>query len=84
VPWGAPCTANWTVPPLGSVQFAVLGAPQGTLPQVLQVLDPGTTSFTQQGVNATIDYCYIVAAFYRATGNDVAARSPQVCTHRAG
>jgi hypothetical protein len=77
-------TVTWTDPSGGTVQFAVLGAPKGTQPQLLLVVDPGTTTYTESGVNAAVDYCYIVAAFYSASGTDVAASSPQVCTHRLG
>jgi hypothetical protein len=62
--------------------IAVLGAKANDQPQFLKQLDPGTTTWTQEGVNDSYDHCYIVAAFYRTNGSDVAARSPLVCTHR--
>jgi hypothetical protein len=81
---GTSVTVTWTDPTDGTVQFAVLGAPEGTQLHLLQLLEAGTTSYTQQGVNSAVNYCYVVAAFYGASGQDVTANSPQVCTHRSG
>jgi hypothetical protein len=66
------------------VPFAILGGRANDLPQLLTTLDPGTTTWTQDGLNDAYEYCYVVAAFYQADGADVAARSTQVCTHRHG
>jgi serine/threonine protein kinase len=82
---GATVTLTWTDPSGGTVQTAVLGGPKGTQPHLLLTLLPGTPStYTQHGVNTAVDYCYIVAAFYSASGANVVADSPQVCTHRIG
>jgi serine/threonine protein kinase len=81
---GATVTLTWTDPSGGTVQTAVLGGPKGTQPHLLLTLQPGTTTYTQSGVNTAVDYCYIVAAFYSASGANVVADSPQVCTHRLG
>jgi serine/threonine-protein kinase PknK len=77
-------TVSWTDPSGGTVQFAVLGGRANEQLQLLKVLDPGTTSWKHEGVNDAYDHCYLVAAFYKADGSDVAARSKQVCTHRHG
>lgn len=75
-------TLTWSDPSGGVAPIAVLGAKANDQPQFLKQLDPGTTTWTQEGVNDSYDHCYIVAAFYRTNGSDVAARSPLVCTHR--
>jgi serine/threonine protein kinase len=77
-------TLSWNDPSRGTVPIAILGGRANDQMQLLRVLDPGATTWTQDGVNDAYDYCYIVAAFYRADGDDVAARSNQVCTHRHG
>jgi hypothetical protein len=81
---GTSVTVTWTDPTDGTAPFAVLGSPEGTQLLLLGSADPGTTSYTQNGVNAAVDYCYVVAAFYSASGENIAAKSPQVCTHRLG
>jgi hypothetical protein len=75
-------TISWTDPGGGTLTTAILGGPANNQLQLLRVLDPGTTTWTQDGLNEAYDYCYIVAVVYRADGNDVSARSPMVCTHR--
>jgi hypothetical protein len=75
-------TLTWSDPSGGVVPVAVLGGRANDQPQLLKVLDPGTTTWTQDGVNDSYDHCYVVAAIYRANGSDVAARSGLVCTHR--
>jgi hypothetical protein len=77
-------TVSWTDPSGGAVPFAVLGGRANEPLQLLKVLDPGTTTWTHEGVSDAYDHCYLVAAFYKADGADVAARSKQVCTHRHG
>jgi hypothetical protein len=77
-------TVTWTDPSGGVAALAVLGGQPNQQPQLLKVLDPGTKSWTHEGINDGYDYCYIVAAFYKADGEQVAARSKQVCTHRHG
>jgi hypothetical protein len=75
-------TLTWTDPSGGVAPIVVLGARANDPPQYLKQLDPGTTTYTQDGVNDSYDHCYVVAAFYRANGSEVAARSGLVCTHR--
>lgn len=78
-------TITWSDPSGGLVSFAILGGRQNEQPQLLRVVaPPDPPTWTHEGLNASYDYCYVVAAFYRADGKDVAARSKQVCTHRNG
>jgi serine/threonine protein kinase len=77
-------TISWTVPGGGTLTTVILGGQAANQPQLLTTLDPGTTTWTQDGLNEAYDYCYVVAVVYRADGNDVSARSPMVCTHRHG
>jgi hypothetical protein len=75
-------TLTWSDPSGGVVPLAVLGARANDQPQLIKLLDPGTTTYTQEGVNDSYDHCYVIAAFYRANGSEVAARSGLICTHR--
>ena len=78
-------TITWSDPSGGVVSFAILGGRQNEQPQLLKVIEPpDPPTWTHDGLNASYDYCYLVAAFYKADGKDVAARSKQVCTHRNG
>jgi hypothetical protein len=77
-------TITWSDPSGGVVTFAILGGRQNEQPQLLKTLEPGTTTWKHDGISTDFDYCYLVAAFYTADGQNVAARSKQVCTHRNG
>lgn len=78
---GSSVTVTWADPTDGTVTFAVLGAPEGTTPHFLAQIQAGTTSYTQNGINSAVDYCYYVAAVYSASA---VANSSVVCTHRTG
>ena len=78
-------TITWSDPSGGVVSFAVLGGRQNEQPQLLNLIEPpDPPTWTHEGLNASYDYCYVVAAFYTADGKNVAARSKEVCTHRNG
>jgi hypothetical protein len=81
---GTSITITWTVPGGNTLTTVIVGGQASNQQQLLTTLDPGTTTWTQDGLNDAYDYCYIVAVVYRADGNDVSARSPMVCTHRHG
>ncbi|GAA5188641.1 hypothetical protein GCM10023322_39780 [Rugosimonospora acidiphila] len=72
-------TLTWTDPAHGTVQFYVLGAPAPNVPALVGSVPAGTTTYTQDGVNTSVDYCYTVAAIYSASDYAI---SPQVCTNR--
>jgi hypothetical protein len=71
-------TLTWTDPSNGSVPFIVAGGQQGALRQ-LQVLAAGATTYTLNGLNPKLDYCFTVAAVY---GTDSVALSDLACTQR--
>ncbi|MEV0129451.1 fibronectin type III domain-containing protein [Dactylosporangium sp. NPDC050688] len=71
-------TLTWTDPSKGSVPFIVAGGQQGALRQ-LQVLAAGATTYTLNGLNPKLDYCFTVAAVY---GTDSVALSDLACTQR--
>lgn len=71
-------TLTWTDPSKGSVPFIVAGGQQGALRQ-LQVLAAGATTYTLNGLNPKLDYCFTVAAIY---GTDSVALSDLACTQR--
>ncbi|GAA3190624.1 tetratricopeptide repeat protein [Dactylosporangium siamense] len=71
-------TLTWTDPSKGSAPFIVAGGQQGALRQ-LQVLAAGATTYTLNGLNPTLDYCFTVAAVY---GTDSVALSGLACTQR--
>jgi hypothetical protein len=76
-------TLTWTNPS-DAVPLAVLGGRVNEQPALIKVLDPGTRTWTHEGINDSFDRCYLVAAFYKADGDQIAARSTLVCTHRHG
>ncbi|MFF5232231.1 tetratricopeptide repeat protein [Dactylosporangium sp. NPDC000521] len=71
-------TLTWTDPSQGSAPFIVAGGQQGALRQ-LQVLAAGATTYTLNGLNPKLDYCFTVAAVY---GTDSVALSDLACTQR--
>ena len=58
--------------------FIVAGGQQGALRQ-LQVLAAGATTYTLNGLNPKLNYCFTVAAVY---GTDSVALSDLACTQR--
>ena len=76
---GTSITLTWTDPSNGTAPFVVAGgrADQGYRP--LQSLGSGQTSYTLNGLDPSVDYCFLVAAIY--TGQQAVPSNP-VCTRR--
>ncbi|PZF83301.1 hypothetical protein C1I99_31110 [Micromonospora deserti] len=77
----ATITLSWTDPAGGGVPFMVAGGRAGQALGVLATVDPGQTSYTVNGLNSRVDYCFTVLAVW---STDSFATSGQVCTERAG
>jgi hypothetical protein len=71
-------TLTWTDPTTGTVPFIVAGGQQGAMGQ-LQSLTAGTTTYTINGLNPHLDYCFTVAAVY---DTQTVALSQLACTRR--
>ncbi len=74
-------TLKWTDPAGGGVPFMVAGGRVGQALGVMATVDPGRTSYTVNGLNSRVDYCFTVLAVY---STDSFATSGQVCTEREG
>jgi hypothetical protein len=72
-------TITWTDPTGGGVPFMVAGGRAGQKLGVMATVDPGQTSYTVNGLNGKLDYCFTVLAVY---STDTFATSGQVCTDR--
>ncbi|WP_431910432.1 tetratricopeptide repeat protein [Micromonospora carbonacea] len=72
-------TLTWTDPSAGAMPFMVAGGRAGQKLGVMATVDPGQTSYTVNGLNARVDYCFTVLAVY---STDAFATSGQVCTQR--
>ncbi|MGW4498895.1 fibronectin type III domain-containing protein [Micromonospora sp. NPDC004336] len=75
----ATITLRWTDPTGGGVPFMVAGGRAGQKLGVMATVDPGQTSYTVNGLNSRVDYCFTVLAVY---STDTFATSGQVCTER--
>ncbi|WP_238014093.1 hypothetical protein KZZ52_10130 [Dactylosporangium sp. AC04546] len=71
-------TLTWVDPSDGTVPFIVAGGQQGALRQ-LQVMPAGSTTYTINGLNPKLDYCFTVAAVY---STDSVELSDLACTNR--
>lgn len=78
---GAAITVTWTDPTAGTVPFVVAGGRAGQTLSAMASVDPGTTSYTVNGLNARVEYCFTVLAVY---STETYATSGQVCTNRSG
>ncbi|MEH0985340.1 fibronectin type III domain-containing protein [Micromonospora sp. CPCC 205556] len=76
---GTAITISWSDPTGGAVPFMVAGGRAGRSLGVMATVDPGQTSHTVNGLNASVDYCFTVLAVY---STDAFATSGQVCTDR--
>lgn len=76
---GTSITLTWTDPSGGSAPFVVAGgrADQGYRP--LQSLGSGHTTYTLNGLDPTVEYCFLVAAIY---SGQLTVPSNPVCTRR--
>ncbi|MER5458269.1 hypothetical protein ABT008_26220 [Micromonospora sp. NPDC002389] len=70
---------TWTDPSDGLVPFMVAGGRAGQALGVLATVGQGQTSYTVNGLNSRVDYCFTVLAVY---GTNEFATSSQVCTTR--
>jgi hypothetical protein len=76
---GATVTLTWTDPSPGTVPFIVAGGRVGALRQ-LQTVPAGSTTYTVNGLNPTVEYCFTVAAVYDTSRVEL---SDLACTKRA-
>jgi hypothetical protein len=74
-------TLSWSYPGGAEGPVLVAGGRTGQEQRAFETLAPGSTSYTLHGLDRRADYCFTVAVVYSA---DAVARSPQVCTTRAG
>jgi len=70
---------SWTDPAAGKTSFLVTGGRPGEVLRPLGQVGPGQTSYTLQGLNAKLDYCFAVVAVY---STNTFASSPPACTSR--
>jgi hypothetical protein len=70
---------SWTDPAAGKTSFMVTGGRPGEVLRPLGQVGPGQTTYTLQGLNAKLDYCFAVVAVY---STDTFATSPPACTSR--
>jgi hypothetical protein len=70
---------SWTDPAAGTTSFLVTGGRPGEVLKPLGQVGPGKTTYTLQGLNAKLDYCFAVVAVYSTT---TFATSPPACTTR--
>ncbi|MCM0678315.1 fibronectin type III domain-containing protein, partial [Micromonospora phytophila] len=75
----ATITLSWTDPTGGGVPFMVAGGRAGQALGVMATVDPGQITYTVNGLNSRVDYCFTVLAVY---STDSFATSGQVCTDR--
>jgi hypothetical protein len=76
---GTAITLTWTDPSGGTVPFLVAGGRADKVPSPLQSVPSGLTTYTLNGLNPAVDYCFLVAAVYSA---DHPVPSNLVCTQR--
>ncbi|MCW6005668.1 tetratricopeptide repeat protein [Micromonospora sp. CPCC 205371] len=77
---GSAITITWKDPSDGTVPFIVAGAQAGKPHRAMANVSPGETSYTVNGLNARLGYCFTVVAYY---STDTFATSGQVCTDRS-
>ncbi|WP_281898114.1 fibronectin type III domain-containing protein [Phytohabitans aurantiacus] len=77
---GSVITITWKDPSDGAVPFIVAGAQAGKPHRAMANVSPGETSYTVNGLNARLSYCFTVVAYY---STDIFATSGQVCTDRS-
>jgi hypothetical protein len=71
---------SWQDPSGGTVPFIVTGARAGEQSRPFANLPPGRTTYTVNGLNPRLQYCFAVVAVY---ATDSVAVSELVCTRRA-
>jgi len=76
---GTSVTLSWTDPSTSQVAFLIAGGQRADQLRPVGQTVPGETTFTLNGLNSKLDYCFTVAAVYDV--NQVAL-SDLVCTKR--
>ncbi|WP_281369058.1 fibronectin type III domain-containing protein [Phytohabitans rumicis] len=76
---GTAITVTWKDPSDGTVPFIVSGAQTGRQHRAMATVSPGETTYTINGLNPRLGYCFTVLAVY---STDQYATSGQVCTER--
>jgi hypothetical protein len=77
---GSTIEVTWTDPTDGTVSFVVMGGRADEQLRAMGRLSPAQTRLELHGLNALLDYCFVVVAVYTA---DEVAPSPQACTSRS-
>jgi hypothetical protein len=78
---GPSITLTWTDPSKGTVPFIVAGGRAGNALNPLGSVESGKSTYTLNGISATADFCFLVAAVYSP---EHTVPSSLVCTRRAG
>jgi hypothetical protein len=78
---GSTVEVTWRDPTDATVSFVVMGGRADEQLTAMGRLGPGQTQLELQGLNAQLNYCFVVVAVYTA---DEVAPSPQACTSRVG
>jgi hypothetical protein len=73
-------TITWTDPSDGAVPFVILGNRTGEEQRIMGQIPAGTTKYRLNGLNANLEYCFIVVAVY---STDQLVPSGRVCTERS-
>ncbi|HET9518865.1 MAG TPA: fibronectin type III domain-containing protein, partial [Actinoplanes sp.] len=76
---GSTVEVSWRDPTDATVPFVVMGARGSEQLTAMARLGPGQTRLKLDGLNARLDYCFVVVAVY---ADDEVATSPQACTSR--
>ncbi|GAA0710924.1 serine/threonine protein kinase [Dactylosporangium roseum] len=72
-------TLTWRDPTAGEAAFFIVGTPTGGTPSTVANAARGTTSIRINGINPTVDYCFVLVA---ALSVDRVANAKPVCTQR--
>jgi hypothetical protein len=73
-------TLTWTDPSGGAAPFIVAGGRAGEQQRAMGQVPAGTTRYALNGLNANLEYCFVVIAVY---STDRLLPSEQVCTARS-
>jgi hypothetical protein len=77
---GVSITLSWTDPSKGAVPFIVAGGRAGNALNPLGSVESGKSTYTLNGISATADFCFLVAAVYSP---EHTVPSSLICTKRA-
>lgn len=77
---GGVVTVTWADPSGGTAPFIIAGARAGEQQRAMGQVPAGTTRYQLNGLNARLDYCFVVVAVYSA---DELVPSERVCTQRS-